>query len=146
MHPELTIGELAERAGVAPSALRFYEAEGLIHSTRSSGNQRRFRRETLRRVSFIRIAQQMGLTLDEIRAALASLPDNRTPNERDWARLASAWTPRIDHQIHMLERLRDRLTACIGCGCLSLKTCRLVNADDKVAIRGPGPRYVLDDD
>ncbi len=102
MEEHLTIGALSERTGVAPSALRFYEAEGLIHSTRSSGNQRRYARETLRRVSFIRVAQQVGLTLDEIRAALESLPDNRTPTKQDWERLAGAWRPRIDHQIAML--------------------------------------------
>ena len=143
--PELTIGELSERAGVATSALRFYEAEGLIHATRSSGGQRRFSRDTLRRVSFVRVAQQLGLSLDEIHTALASLPENRTPNERDWERLSTSWRPRIDYQIRMLERLRDRLDKCIGCGCLSLRHCKLLNADDQAAERGPGPRYVIDD-
>ena len=142
----LTIGLLSDRAGVRTSALRFYEAEGLIHATRSPAGQRRYTRETLRRVSFIRVAQQVGLTLEEIRDALASLPDNRTPNQRDWHRLSTSWRPRIDAQIGMLERLRDRLDGCIGCGCLSLKVCRLVNAGDEVAVRGPGPRYVLDDE
>jgi MerR family redox-sensitive transcriptional activator SoxR len=146
VHAELTIGELSERSGVATSALRFYEVEGLIHADRSPGGQRRYARDALRRVGFIRVAQQVGLTLEEVREAMASLPDNRTPTERDWQRLSESWQPRIDHQIHMLERLRDRLSACIGCGCLSLKVCRLVNAGDKVAIRGPGPRYVLDDE
>jgi MerR family transcriptional regulator, redox-sensitive transcriptional activator SoxR len=145
MEQELTIGALGERTGVAPSALRFYEAEGLIHATRSGGNQRRYARETLRRVSFIRVAQQVGLNLDEIRAALASLPDNRTPTKQDWERLATAWRPRIDHQIAMLERLRDRLTGCIGCGCLSLKICKLYNPGDELAERGPGPHHILDD-
>jgi MerR family redox-sensitive transcriptional activator SoxR len=146
METELSIGELSERAGVATSALRFYEAEGLIHATRSAGGQRRFTRETLRRVSFIRVAQQVGLSLDEIRNALASLPNNRTPTQRDWEHLAESWRPRLDAQIGMLERLRDRLTGCIGCGCLSMKHCRLLNPGDTVAVRGPGPRYVLDDD
>jgi MerR family redox-sensitive transcriptional activator SoxR len=142
----LTIGELSERAGIAPSALRYYEAEGLLHSTRSSGNQRRYHRDALRRVGFVRVAQEVGLSLAEIKEALSSLPDERTPTEKDWARLSASWQPRIDHQIRVLERLRDRLSACIGCGCLSLKVCRIVNADDVASIRGPGPRYVLDDD
>lgn len=144
MHAELTIGELSERTGVATSALRYYESQGLIHSTRTSGGQRRFRREALRRVSFVRVAQTVGLSLDEIHAAMASLPDNRTPTEHDWERLAASWRSRLDEQIAMMERLRDRLTGCIGCGCLSLKTCRIVNPGDVVAARGPGPRYVLD--
>jgi len=141
---ELTIGAVSERTGVAPSALRFYEAEGLIHATRSPGGQRRYARDTLRRVSFVRIAQQVGLSLDEIRSALASLPENRTPNAHDWERLSQSWRPRLDHQIAMLERLRDRLHGCIGCGCLSLQFCRLLNPDDRAAERGPGPRYILD--
>jgi MerR family redox-sensitive transcriptional activator SoxR len=143
---ELAIGALSERSGVSASALRFYEAEGLIHATRSAGGQRRFTRDTLRRVSFVRVAQQVGLRLDEIREALDSLPENRTPNEKDWARLSTSWRPRLDEQIAMLERLRDRLSACIGCGCLSLKLCKLVNPDDVVHERGPGPRYILDAD
>lgn len=142
---DITIGALAERTGVAPSALRFYEAEGLIHANRSSGGQRRYARATVRRVSFIRVAQQVGLRLDEIREALASLPDNRTPNEKDWERLSRSWTPRLDAQIAMLERLRDRLQSCIGCGCLSLRHCRLLNPGDEAAARGPGPRYLIDD-
>jgi MerR family redox-sensitive transcriptional activator SoxR len=142
---ELTIGALSERTGVAPSALRFYEAEGLIHATRSAGGQRRYTRDTLRRVSFIRVAQQVGLRLDEIRTALASLPENRTPNQKDWERLSTSWRPRLDAQIAMLQRLRDRLTGCIGCGCLSLRVCRLLNPDDQAAQRGPGPRWILED-
>lgn len=145
MASELTIGELSERSGVATSALRFYEAEGLIHATRSPGGQRRYTRDTLRRVSFVRVAQQVGLTLEEIRSALASLPDRRTPNEKDWEKLSRSWRPRIDDQIRMMERLRDRLDGCIGCGCLSLKHCKLMNPDDLASERGPGPRYVLDD-
>jgi MerR family transcriptional regulator, redox-sensitive transcriptional activator SoxR len=143
---ELTIGELSDRSGVAASALRFYEAEGLIRATRSPGGQRRFARDSLRRVSFVRVAQQVGLSLDEIRAALASLPEHRTPNAKDWERLSTSWRPRIDHQIAMLERLRDRLHGCIGCGCLSLRFCKLLNPDDQAAVRGPGPRFILDDD
>lgn len=145
MH-HLTIGELSERSGVAPSALRYYEAEGLLHSTRTDGGQRRYARDALRRVGFVRVAQQVGLTLEEIREALSSLPDARTPTEKDWQKLSASWQPRIDQQIRILERLRDRLSACIGCGCLSLKVCRIVNHDDVAATRGPGPRYVLDDD
>lgn len=144
-HELLTIGALSERTGVAHSALRFYESEGLIHATRSAGGQRRYPRDVLRRVSFIRIAQQVGLSLDEIRAALSSLPENRTPTKKDWERLSTTWRPRLDHQIAMLERLRDRLTGCIGCGCLSLQACRLLNPGDTAAVRGPGPRYILDD-
>lgn len=142
----LTIGALSERTGVAASALRFYEAEGLIHATRSPGGQRRYPREVVRRVSFVRVAQQVGLRLDEIRDALGSLPDNRTPTARDWQRLSRSWRPRLDAQIHMLERLRDRLDGCIGCGCLSLGFCRMLNPDDVAGLRGPGPRYILDDD
>ena len=140
----LTIGVVSERTGVATSALRFYEAEGLLTSTRSVSGQRRYARDVLRRVSFIKVAQQVGLTLEDIRAALSSLPDNRTPTEADWHRLSTSWRPRLDAQIAMLERLRDRLDKCIGCGCLSLKICRLVNADDVASVRGPGPRYVID--
>ncbi|MGQ0616862.1 MAG: redox-sensitive transcriptional activator SoxR [Acidimicrobiia bacterium] len=146
MDEVLTIGELGERTGVAASALRFYEAEGLVHSTRSDGGQRRYARDAVRRVSFIRISQQVGLSLDEIRSALASLPDNRTPTKRDWERISTSWAPRIDERIAMLGRLRDRLSGCIGCGCLSLRICKLANPDDRAAARGPGPRYVLDAD
>ena len=139
----LTIGALSERTGVAPSALRFYESEGLIHATRAPSGQRRYTRGTLRRVSFIRVAQQVGLSLQEIRDAMASLPDNRTPTERDWHRLSASWRPRLENQIAMLERLRDRLDTCIGCGCLSLKACKLLNPYDEAAADGPGPRYLL---
>ena len=131
---------------MAPSALRFYEAEGLIHADRSSGGQRRYHRDMIRRVSFVRVAQQVGLSLDEIRTALATLPENRTPTQKDWERLSSSWRPRLDAQIAMLERLRDRLDRCIGCGCLSLRVCHILNPHDVVADRGPGPRYVLDAD
>ena len=141
----LSIGDLSKRSDVAPSALRFYEAEGLIESTRTDGGQRRFRRETLRRVSFIRIAQRVGLTLDEIRDSLASLPHSRTPTKADWARLSQAWRPRLDEHLAMLTRLRDQLDDCIGCGCLSLNACALYNRDDQAAAFGPGPRYLLAD-
>ena len=139
----LTIGALSKRTGVAASALRFYESEGLIRSERSDGGQRRYARETLRRVSFIRVAQQVGLRLDEIRDALASLPGNRTPDHRDWEKLSASWRPRIDAQILLLERLRDRLDGCIGCGCLSLEACALFNRDDAASARGAGPHYLF---
>lgn len=142
----LPIGIVSERTGVAPSALRYYEDEGLISSERSEGNQRRYHPATIRRISFIRVSQQLGLTLDEIREALASLPDERTPTERDWTRLATEWRPRIDAQIGMLERLRDRLDGCIGCGCLSLRHCKLINPDDELGAHGPGPRTIIEPD
>jgi MerR family redox-sensitive transcriptional activator SoxR len=143
MNELLAIGEVADRTGVAVSALRFYEARGFITSTRTTGGQRRFHREVLRRIAFIRVAQRVGLSLEEIRDALATLPAARTPNKNDWARLSRAWRPRIDEQIAVLERLRDELTECIGCGCLSLQTCRLYNPDDGAAALGTGPRYLL---
>ena len=142
----LSIGQVAERTGVAPSALRYYEREGLIGSTRTSGDQRRYHREVLRRVAFIRIAQRVGLTLDEIRDALASLPQERTPTKADWAGLSKSWRPQLDEQIEMLQRLRDQLTSCIGCGCLSLKACALYNPGDAAAMYGTGPRYLLGDE
>lgn len=138
----LTIGELAERSGVATSALRYYEAQGLITATRTSGNQRRYERSTLRRVAFIRSAQRVGLTLDEIAEAMASLPGGRAPTKSDWTRLSRAWRPRIDAQIERLERLRDRLDSCIGCGCLSLARCSLSNPDDVLSRQGPGAYYL----
>jgi MerR family transcriptional regulator, redox-sensitive transcriptional activator SoxR len=141
----IAIGELSERTGVAPSALRYYEAEDLIHSTRTEGNQRRYPREVIRRVSFIKVAQQVGLTLDEIRAALASLPERRTPTARDWEKLSRSWRPRLDAQIALMERLRDQLDGCIGCGCLSLEACRLLNPGDAAGERGPGPRHLIED-
>jgi MerR family redox-sensitive transcriptional activator SoxR len=136
---QLTIGHLAERAGVAASAIRFYEARGLISSVRTAGNQRRYEQSTLRRIAFIRTAQQVGLSLEEIGAALATLPDARTPTRADWGRLSRAWRGRLDEQIARIERLRDRLDGCIGCGCLSLQTCALSNPGDELAARGPGP-------
>lgn len=140
---QLTIGELSARSGVAPSALRFYEQRGLIAATRTDGNQRRYNRGMLRRVAFILAAQHVGASLDEIRSALASLPTDRTPNAADWGRLSAGWRGRLDERITDLERLRDKLTSCIGCGCLSLRRCRLFNADDRIAERGPGPRLLF---
>jgi MerR family redox-sensitive transcriptional activator SoxR len=136
---ELTIGELSERSGVATSAIRYYEDLGLVSSRRTTGNQRRYPRATLRRLAFVRTAQRVGLTLDEVEAALATLPSGRTPTKADWTRLSRAWRPRLDAQIRQLERLRDTLDSCIGCGCLSLKRCALSNPGDQVAERGPGP-------
>ena len=141
----MTIGEVAERTGVAVSALRFYDAEGFIGSQRTSGGQRRFSREVLRRIAFIRVAQTVGLTLEEIRDSLATLPEGRTPTKADWTRLSRAWRPRLDSQIALLERLRDELSSCIGCGCLSLQSCALYNPDDLAASRGAGARYLMGD-
>lgn len=138
----LTIGELSERSGVAHSALRYYETQGLIGSERTSGNQRRYARSTLRRLAFVRSAQRVGLTLEEIAEALATLPERRAPTKADWSRLSRGWRPRIDTQIERLERLRDKLDSCIGCGCLSLRTCALSNPDDEVADRGPGAVFL----
>jgi MerR family redox-sensitive transcriptional activator SoxR len=142
----LTVGEIARRAGVATSALRFYEDEGLIHSERTGAGHRRYHADVLRRVSFIRTAQRVGLSLGEIKQALATLPDGRTPTARDWARLARSWQPQLDERIAVLTRMRDQLDACIGCGCLSLTACGLWNPDDVAADLGQGPRYLLSDD
>jgi MerR family redox-sensitive transcriptional activator SoxR len=136
----ITIGELSARSGVAASALRFYEERGLIRASRSTGGQRRFPRATLRRVAFIRAAQQVGLSLAEIGEALGSLPEGRTPTRADWAGLSLRWRARLDERIEMLQKLRDRLTGCIGCGCLSLRRCRLYNAQDEAAEEGTGAR------
>ncbi|MEU8346007.1 redox-sensitive transcriptional activator SoxR [Spirillospora sp. NPDC048832] len=140
---ELTVGQLAERSGVAVSALHFYESKGLISSRRTAGNQRRFGRDTLRRVSFIKVAQRVGIPLAEIREALATLPEERTPTVADWARLSERWRGELDARIRQLERLRDDLTDCIGCGCLSLKKCALANPYDRLGDEGPGPRRLL---
>lgn len=141
----LTIGELSERSGVPASALRFYESRGLLSATRSGGNQRRYRRDALRRVSFILAAQRVGLGLNEIGTALATLPGGRTPTQKDWERLARGWRPMLQGRIRSLEDLRDRLDSCIGCGCLSLTTCALQNPDDEARAQGDGPRYLLGD-
>lgn len=138
----ISIGEAAERSGLAPSALRFYEERGLITSTRTGGNQRRYRRDVLRRLAFIQAAQRVGLSLEDIREALATLPEDRAPSARQWERLASRWRPLIDERIRLLEALRDDLNACIGCGCLSLGICRLFNPDDRARADGAGPRYL----
>ncbi len=140
-----SVGEVAKRAGVATSALRFYETNGLIASERTDAGHRRYRADVLRRVGFIKVAQRVGLSLDEIRAALDSLPASRTPNRRDWARLARSWQPVLDERIAMLEAMKDELDGCIGCGCLSLDTCALYNPDDVAAERGSGPRFLLGD-
>jgi len=134
----LSVGELAERSGVAVSALHFYERKGLVASERTAGNQRRYRRDMLRRVAFIRVSQRVGIPLADIRTALDSLPDGRTPTKRDWARLSSIWREALDERIAALEHLRNDLTGCIGCGCLSLRTCSLQNHDDELGDTGDG--------
>lgn len=139
---QLTIGQLAERAGVATSAIRFYEERGLVQSRRTTGNQRRYEQSQLRRIAFIRTAQRVGLSLEEIAEALDTLPAGRTPTKADWTRLSRAWRPRLDDQIRRIELLRDQLDSCIGCGCLSLKTCALRNPGDVAAAAGPGPVYL----
>jgi MerR family redox-sensitive transcriptional activator SoxR len=147
MHPAegLTISELAARSGVASSALRFYEERGLIRAERNSSGHRRYPRFVIRRVAFIVFAQRIGLSLGEIGDELAKLPENRVPRRADWAKLSSAWSSRIDDRIAELERLRNGLTECIGCGCLSLSRCKLSNPNDGAAAGGPGPRYWVGD-
>jgi len=142
----LTIGDVASRTGVATSALRYYEERGLISSLRTEGNQRRFPRAVIRTVSVIRAAQEVGLTLNEISDALASLPGGRTPTTADWSRLAKGWRDDLDHRIAELEALRDDLGGCIGCGCLSLKSCALFNPEDRAAAGGTGARYLVGDE
>jgi MerR family redox-sensitive transcriptional activator SoxR len=138
----LTIGDLASRTGVATSALRFYEDFGLLKPERTVSGQRQYPRSMLRRVSFIRAAQRVGLSLDQIRTALADLPDGRSPTAEDWARLSQGWRPLLEARIAALERLRDQLDQCIGCGCLSLSLCALHNPDDEAGVEGPGPRFL----
>lgn len=142
MADELTIGELAARSGVAPSALRFYEAQGLISAQRTSGNQRRYPRVTLRRIGLIQAGSAAGIPLGQIRAALETLPSDRTPTRRDWERLSRGWRADIDRCIATLQALRDRLTTCIGCGCLSIDRCTLLNPDDEAAALGPGAHFL----
>jgi len=142
---ELTPRELADRSGVAISTLHFYERQGLIHSRRTEGNQRRYPREMLRRVAFIRVSQRVGIPLAQIREALATLPENRTPTVEDWERLSIGWRHDLDARIEQLTRLRDRLTNCIGCGCLSLDRCALSNPQDRLGTEGPGPRRLIVD-
>ncbi len=141
----LSIGYLAERTGLAVSAIRFYEEKGLIISTRNVGGQRRFDRASIRRLSFVRIAQGLGFSLADIRAHLDELPDKRTPNAKDWERLSKRFAIDIDERIAGLQQMRDQLTQCIGCGCLSLTHCKLYNPDDLAASLGDGPRYLLGD-
>ena len=143
---ELPIGAVAERSGISVSALRFYEDRGLITSTRTAGGQRRYRRDMLRRLAFIQVAQRVGLTLEQIGEALDTLPDGAAgPNAADWARLSAAWRPLLDEKIRLLEGLRDDLEGCIGCGCLSLQHCALRNPFDRASGLGAGPRYLLGD-
>ncbi|EST38721.1 hypothetical protein N566_06070 [Streptomycetaceae bacterium MP113-05] len=137
---EATVGELAERAGVATSALRFYEREGLIQSRRTTGNQRRYGRDTLRRVAFIRASQRLGMPLAAVREVLGLLPDNRTPTREDWARVSACWRQDLDERIRLMQQLRDDLTDCIGCGCLSIGVCALANPYDRLGDEGPGAR------
>ncbi|MDG4834523.1 redox-sensitive transcriptional activator SoxR [Solwaraspora sp. WMMD1047] len=142
MQESLTIGDLAARSGVAQSALRYYERLGLIRAARTGGNQRRYERAELRRVAFIRIAQQVGISLADIRTALESLPESRTPTKADWARLSATWRSKLDERIDLLTQLRDELTGCIGCGCLSLQRCRLYNPGDELAAQGTGAQRI----
>ena len=141
----LTISEIARRSGVAASALRFYEERGLIKSERAGSGHRRYPRSVLRRIAFIVFAQKMGLTLEEVGAELGKLPSNRVPERADWAKISGGWTQRIDERIAELQRLREGLTRCIGCGCLSLKQCQLANPGDRAARQGAGPRYLMRD-
>lgn len=141
----LTIQEISRRSGVAASALRFYEERGLIKSQRSGAGHRRFPRAELRRIAFIVFAQRVGLSLEEIGAELATLPTDRAPTGKDWSRLSSTWRSRIEERIAELERLKAGLTACIGCGCLSLGRCQFANPADRAARLGPGPRYWIGD-
>jgi MerR family transcriptional regulator, redox-sensitive transcriptional activator SoxR len=140
----LAIGDVAERSGLAASAIRFYEKAGLVHAVRTPGNQRLFRREVLRRLAFIRIAQRVGQSLDEIVAALSDLPADKAPTSKQWRQLSRGWRERIDERIEILEALRGGLTSCIGCGCLSLRTCALANPNDRAGWSGSGPRYLGD--
>ena len=141
----LTVGEVAERAGVSVPTLRFYESKGLVHSTRTAGNQRRYARHTLRRLAFVRAAQRFGLSLAEVGEALDTLPSDRPPTARDWTRLSRRWHDALQSRIDALVELRDTTSGCIGCGCLSLDRCDLHNPDDQVASEGNGPRRVLRD-
>ena len=145
MTGELTIGELARRSGVATSALRFYEAQGLLTASRTSGNQRRYARSVLRRLALIQAGRAAGIPLERIRAALGTLPSGRTPTRRDWERLSRAWRDDLERQIATLSAIRDRLTTCIGCGCLSIDACGLLNPGDEAGELGPGAHYLRRD-
>lgn len=142
IHRPLTVGEVARRSGVAVSALHFYESKGLIRSVRSSSGQRRYGRDVLRRVAVIKVAQRIGISLASISAALSSLPDGRTPTAEDWARMSRLWRAELDERITQLTQLRDQLDGCIGCGCLSIKACRLRNPLDELSDQGSGPRLL----
>lgn len=142
----LSIGDLAARTGLSVSAIRFYESKGLITPDRNEGNQRRYEGSDIRRLSFILIAQQMGLTIEQIKSVMASLPDGRTPTKADWSKISRTFRKTLDERIAMMERMRERLNGCIGCGCLSLKACSLYNPDDKAYRLGVGPRYVVSDE
>jgi MerR family redox-sensitive transcriptional activator SoxR len=142
---DLSIGDVSARSGVAASALRFYEAEGLISARRNDGNQRRYDRAVLRRLAFIQAGRAAGIPLERIHAALETLPTDRSPNTRDWQRLSRSWREDLDRRISMLQALRGRLTTCIGCGCLSLTKCALLNPDDEAAAEGPGAHYLESD-
>lgn len=139
----LSIGDVARRTGLSVSAIRFYESRGLVKPDRRPSGQREFARADIRRLSFILIAQQMGLTIEEIGEVLADLPDSRTPTKADWTKISQRFRKRLDDHIAMVERLRRRLDGCIGCGCLSLKTCQLYNPEDRARAAGPGPRFVM---
>lgn len=139
-----TIGEAAKRCGVAASALRFYESKGLIQSIRTHGNQRRYLASTLRTISVIRAAQKVGVSLEEIKEALQALPEGRQPNKKDWEKMSKKWAKTLEQRILEMQRLQNNLDSCIGCGCLSLKSCQLFNPNDEVAIKGAGPRYLID--
>ena len=143
--PLLPIGELARRTGLSVSAIRFYEARGLVSAIRTGGNQRRFLRSDIRRLSFALVAQRLGLTLAEVEAELASLPNGRSPTQQDWQAISTRLRATLDARIAMLERTRDMLDGCIGCGCLSLERCALYNPNDRAARAGPGPRFLLGD-
>lgn len=141
----LTIGYVSERTGIPPSAIRYYEDEGLVTPDRNESGHRRYARSDIRRLSFVTISQGLGFTIAEIREALSSLPEHRTPNKGDWARISKRFGAVLDARIEQMQSLRERLDGCIGCGCLSLKTCALYNPRDRAARRGQGPRYLLGD-
>lgn len=143
MARELTVGEVAKRSGVAVSALHFYETRGLIRSHRTEGNQRRYSRDVLRRVAILKVAQDVGISLADIADAFASLPDGRTPTREDWTRLSTAWKADLDHRIRQLQKLRDGLGDCIGCGCMSITACPLRNREDRLAAKGPGAHRLV---
>ena len=139
---ELSVGEMSKRSGVTISTLHYYEAEGLIRTRRNAGNQRRYNRDTLRRVAFVRVAQRLGISLKEIKRVLALLPEKRTPHKEDWARVSKEWKKELDERIQLLQELRNDLSSCIGCGCLSMEHCRLVNPNDILGLKGPGPQRI----